>query len=257
MNLFVSDIHFGKLSESEEMRKEAELISMIKSYEDKLDNLFIVGDLFHEFMEYKTLVPKGNFRFLTYLDDLITNNVSIYYFLGNRDPWHLDFFRDRLKLKIVPDYLNIELDGTTMARIQHGDDCAPSTAYKLARPIMRNRFIYWMYRSLMPGDSAFRVARKVSNLIANEEPMQKTIEGMRNYATEILDKKEANLVVMGHSHFPEQVGTINGVYVNLGSWADNRSYAILNDNSIELTKWNDDKAKSVVSMNKPTQSLTN
>ena len=252
MNLFVSDIHFGKLTQSEEDLKERELIDLIGSYGEDLDNVFIVGDLFHEFMEYKTLIPKGSFRFLTFLDDLVRKNVPVYYFLGNRDPWHIDFFQNRIKLKMVTDHLNIDLSGTD-ARIQHGDDCVPGTGYRMARPIMRNRFIYWIYRSLMPGDSAFRLAKKVSDLIANEAPQEKTILGMRKYATDLLDNNEADLVVMGHSHFPEQVESNGGVYVNLGSWADNRSFAIMNKDSIQLSTWNDGKVQSVVSMSKPTR----
>ena len=254
MNLFVSDIHFGKLSESEERLKESELISMIRSYEDDLENLFIVGDLYHEFMEYKTLIPKGGFRFLTYLDDIVQKNIPTFYFLGNRDPWHIDFFQNVLDVQIVSDHLNIDLNGT-LARIQHGDDCVPSAAYKLARPIMRNRIIYFLYRSLMPGDSAFRLAKKVSDFIANEAPQEKTIVGMRDYAKKLLNQREADLVVMGHSHFPEQVESIGGVYVNLGSWADNRSFAIMNKDSIQLCTWNDGKVKSVESMSKPTRDL--
>lgn len=254
MNLFVSDIHFGKLSESEEKLKEYELISMIRSYEDELKNVFIVGDLFHEFMEYKTLIPKGNFRFLTFLEDIVQRKIPTYYFLGNRDPWHIDFFQNRLKLKIVSDHLNIDLDGSS-THIEHGDDCVPGTGYKLARPIMRNKLIYWIYRSLMPGDSAFRLAKKVSDLIANEAPQEKTIVGMRAYAKNLIEKREADLVVMGHSHYPEQIESNGGVYVNLGSWADNRSFAIMNKDSIQLCTWNDGKAKSVASMSKPTRDL--
>ncbi len=250
MDLFISDLHLGGLSIAEEREKEDQLSQLFNKLEPSLLNVYIVGDLFHQFMEYGSMIPKGSFRTLSLIDELVQAGKEVIYFLGNRDPWHIAFFEEYLDVQVVADSLEQDREGRKIW-IEHGDRCVPRLGYRLARPVMRSKSIYWLYRNLMPGDSAFRVAKKVSNFIANEKPETRTIEGMRDYAFDIINNNRADFVVMGHSHWPEHQKNEGGDYINLGSWADNRTFATLEDGNVVLRTWNDGELENVESFSKP------
>ncbi|MGE5812753.1 MAG: UDP-2,3-diacylglucosamine diphosphatase, partial [Ignavibacteria bacterium] len=92
--LFISDIHLGLQSPEIENKKERLLEKFLNDSAGIADELFIVGDLFDYWFEYKKVYQKGFFRTLTALQDLTDAGVKVHYLIGNHDFMHGNFFRD-------------------------------------------------------------------------------------------------------------------------------------------------------------------
>ena len=86
--LFISDVHLGLQSKQIEKNKELTLVKFLNFAQGSCSELFIVGDLFDYWFEYRRVYQKGFFRTLTALQDLSEKNVRIHYFIGNHDFMH-------------------------------------------------------------------------------------------------------------------------------------------------------------------------
>lgn len=215
--LLVSDIHFGKGSREEEREKESDLLRLIDRYHDDLDGLILLGDVFDQFIEYRHLVPKGYFRYLTSMFNLTQSGVPVVYVVGNHDPWHLDYFRDEVGVSIVRDTYEIFVGGCRVA-MSHGDTRGRGAFARTIQRATRHPFSMALYRTLLPADFAYRLARFVKNrLESSDSPEPAVIDRLRSAAREMLSEG-ADLVVFAHSHHPELVESPEGMYANTGSW---------------------------------------
>ena len=93
---FISDAHLGLGSKEEERQKESRLIAFLDAIEEDASQLFIVGDLFDAWFEYRTVILKGFHRLLAKLDECTERGIAVHYLAGNHDFWMKDFFRDEL-----------------------------------------------------------------------------------------------------------------------------------------------------------------
>ena len=119
---FISDIHLGLQSKEFENSKERLLVKFLEFAQSNCDELFIVGDLFDYWFEYKRVYQKGFFRTLTALQDLVEKGIIVHYFIGNHDFLHRDFFEKEIGVKLYGDPVSIELNGKKFF-IGHGDGC--------------------------------------------------------------------------------------------------------------------------------------
>ncbi len=97
--LFISDIHLGLQSKETETKKERLLVKFLEFAEDNCNELFIVGDLFDYWFEYKRVYQKGYFRTLTALQNLTESGIKVHYFIGNHDFFHKDFFENEKNIR--------------------------------------------------------------------------------------------------------------------------------------------------------------
>ncbi|MGD8307365.1 MAG: UDP-2,3-diacylglucosamine diphosphatase, partial [Ignavibacteria bacterium] len=118
--LFISDQHLGLQEKEIENKKEKLLVRFLKFAEDNCDELFIVGDLFDYWFEYKRVYQKGYYRTLTALKDLSEKGIKIHYFIGNHDFLHRDFFSDEIQASVYENPIDITLNGKRFF-IGHGD----------------------------------------------------------------------------------------------------------------------------------------
>ena len=233
MILILSDLHLGKSDPVAERAKERDVVNVIRSYQDRLKGLYLLGDIFDHYVEYRLAIPKGFSRFLGTLADVADEGSEIVYFYGNHDPWHLNFFREEFNARIVEDSTTDRV-GHQEVYFAHGDGRSKGL-YKTLRPILRHRLPTMMYRYLLPGDTGISLARWSSRRFSARETNMETVESMREYAFNKLTGS-ADIVVMGHCHFAELSNTEDGIYMNTGSWHDDRTFGII-DNNISLMRW--------------------
>ena len=245
MILFVSDMHFGRGSRAEERASEAALVACLRTYETTVERLYLVGDVFDEYIEYRTLIPKGFVRFQALLADWTDRRVPVTYLVGNHDPWHRDYFEHELGVRLVFDDL-IEIVGGRTIYLRHGDGIAPtSRAYRWVKPWLRHPVPVWLYRSLLPADAGFRLARWVNKRMRDKDVEPEIVDGLRTHARRILAETPADLAVMGHSHQPEMCIWPEGVYLNTGCWYQARTFAGLDHDGPKLLHWNGEQAIDV------------
>ena len=236
--LFVSDMHFGRTSTQREREKESDLIACLEAYEDQVEHLYLVGDVFDGFIEYRHLVPKGFARFQGLLARWTDRGIPVTYLLGNHDSWHRTYFQNELGVEIVADTIDVSHHGTSI-HLTHGDAHASTHGlYPWLRPLLRHPVAVRLYRSLLPGDLGMALAQRVSSALHEDAPDPKVIDALRSHARACLGRDGTDLVVMGHSHEAALHGWPEGTYVNTGNWYENRTFARLDEGTIRLSRWN-------------------
>ena len=234
---FISDIHLGLEAKESEDSKEAKLVSFLYSIMDKADELFIVGDLFDYWFEYKRVYQKGYFRTFTALQDLTRKGVKVHYFIGNHDFLHRDFFPNELGVKLYENGDIFTLNDKKFY-IAHGDGLiANDLGYKILKAVLRNDAAQWLYSKIHP-DLGIRIASG-SSKTSRKYTAQKDY-GEKNGLFEVSKKyidKGCDYVLFGHSHKKDLLPYNKGFYINLGSWLDEPCYGIFKDNEFSIVDW--------------------
>ena len=234
---FISDAHLGLDSPAVEKDKETRLISFLSHIERDATELFIVGDLFDAWFEYRTVMPKGFYRLFTKFDEMIRKGIIIHYLAGNHDYWIRDFFRDELGMKTYHDPFEITSNGWKIY-LHHGDGVLKGdTGYRILKKILRNRMNIWLYSWLHPDIGlplAHSSSKKSRHYTAEKDYGEG--DGMRSFAKHKIEEG-SDVVIMGHSHQPLLSKIGNGTYINLGDWITHYTYAEISEGKIQLKEW--------------------
>ncbi|MFP4228094.1 MAG: UDP-2,3-diacylglucosamine diphosphatase [Salinivenus sp.] len=245
MVLFFSDMHFGRGAADAERTKEAALIDCLTSYADRVDHLYLVGDVFDGYIEYRHLVPKGIARFQGLLARWTDRGVPITYLVGNHDPWHRDYFSSELGVRVVSGALEAEHDGLRV-HLAHGDAHASThSLYAWLRPLLRHPIAVQLYRSLLPADLGLGLARWVSRRLHEEGPDPAVVDALRAHARAHVHGHDTDIVVMGHSHVPALHAWPEGLYINLGNWYERQTFGRLESGTLHLQRWNGTRAVDI------------
>jgi UDP-2,3-diacylglucosamine hydrolase len=235
--LFISDIHLGLQANSIEKQKERLLVRFLKFAEENARELFIVGDLFDYWFEYKRVYQKGFFRTLTALQDLSEKGIKIHYIIGNHDFMHLNFFREEIGAEVYENPVEVTLNDKKFF-IAHGDGLVKNdTGYNILKKILRNKILQKLY-SLIHPDIGILIASKTSKS-SREYTTKKDYgesDGLFDAAKEKIDEG-FDYVLFGHLHKRCYLKYNKGVYINLGSWLDAPCYGILKDDKFEIVDW--------------------
>lgn len=235
---FISDLHLGLEEKEKELKKENLLISLLEKIKKEGDELFIVGDLFDYWFEYRRVYQKGFFKTLTALKALVDAGVKVHYFIGNHDFLHRDFFEKEIGVTLVHDSIEIELDGKRFF-IAHGDGLVKNDlGYNILKMILRNMFIQFLY-SLIHPDLGIWIASKTSKTSRNYTASKNYGEedGLLESAKNKIDLG-CDFVIFGHLHQRIKTNYKNGFYYNLGSWLDFPCYGLFSNGKFELHDWN-------------------
>lgn len=238
MHLFVSDIHFGRFALDQERETERDLIRCLRSVSREVEVLYLVGDVFEHYIEYRHLIPKGFLRFQALLAEWTDAGVPVKYFAGNHDPWHRDYFEKELGVEVILDAAVIKIDGET-AYVTHGDGLEDGTSlYAKLKPVLRHPLPVGIFTGLLPADAGLAIARWYSRTFRHNGMNARRVADLRAAALAILAKEETGLIILGHSHKPELLDTGHGIYLNPGCWYADRTVAIIDNGKASLKQWN-------------------
>jgi len=231
---FISDVHLGVGDPDTERRKQEMLLKLLTEIRRSGGTLYIVGDLFDFWYEYRAVVPRGYHRLYTLLEDLPKAGVKVTYLAGNHDFAIGSFFSDDLGITVLRDDLSFEADGKSFY-VYHGDGLAPKDGgYRLLKRVLRSPLSQWGFRLLHP-DFGFALARRFSHTsrdyTSGKDYGEK--DGMRQEAIRRFENG-TDIVIMGHRHVPRRETHNGGVYVNLGDWIHHFTYAVYRNGDIAL-----------------------
>jgi UDP-2,3-diacylglucosamine hydrolase len=233
---FFSDVHLGLGSKEDDRRKEQRLIRFLDMVKHDGSALFILGDLFDYWFEYKSVVPKGYFRLLAKFAELRNRGIQISYVVGNHDFWLKDYLVDELGIKIHAEPI-VETMGGKKFYLHHGDGLLKNDAgYRLLKRVLRSKFNIFFFSLLHP-DLTSWIARWSSKK-SRAYTSKKSFES--NDMIEFAKKKIGegfDVVMMGHNHQSQFRELGKGVYVNLGDWIHENTYAVFDGSKIQLKKW--------------------
>lgn len=238
---FISDCHLGYGRDRDADRaRERRLLFVLEKIADEAKSgnaagLFIVGDLFDSWFEYRQVIPKRHVRTIAMLAK-IREYIPVEYLMGNHDFGHKDYFEKELNIPIHGGDIEKVLNGKRIY-IAHGDGKALNdTGYIILRSILRNKFLLWCYSWLHP-DIGIWIAERMSGgsraYTDNRDALQKQ-DGLRIYA----EKKIAegfDYVIMGHRHKAEIIDVEGkGTYINLGDWLKSYTYGVFDENGFRI-----------------------
>lgn len=245
MIYFASDFHLGIPSWHSESSKKREyrILKWLDfiSEDPELKELYLVGDIFDFWFDYKMVVPKGYVRFLGKLAELSDRGVKLHIFTGNHDVWMFDYFEKEFAAIIYRDPIEV-CYGNKKFFIGHGDGLGPGdNGYKFIKKIFRNPFCQWLFRWLHP-DVGSRLAVFFSSSSRAAQAEHKPFLGVDKEWLIIFSNKTLTLkpdidyFIFGHRHLAQDLLLNNGTsrYVNLGDWFTNGNYAVFDGNELHL-----------------------
>ncbi len=236
--LFVSDIHLGVLEPEKDAELENSFVTFLEQEASKAGEIFILGDLFDYWFEYRRVIQKGYFNTFAAMHKLVKSGVKVNYLIGNHDFMHRDFFEKSVGVNLIEDAMGFDLDGTKFF-LGHGDGLIKNDiGYKILKAVLRNKKIQWLY-SLVHPDFGVWLASSSSKKSRNYTSKKNYGENdsLFEVAKEKIDSGY-DYVLFGHSHSVANREYNNGKYINLGTWLSKPLYGKFYDNKFEIIEWN-------------------
>lgn len=237
---FASDNHLGAPSKSESDVRERKFVQWLDKVKQDAAAIFLLGDLFDFWFEYKTVVPKGFVRTLGKLAEITDSRIPIYFFVGNHDLWMDDYFKTELNIPVFHRPKVFQIGGKKFF-IGHGDGLGPGDkGFKRMKKVFTNPFAKWCFRWLHP-DIGVRLAQYLSvknKLISGKEDIHflgEENEWLVQYCKRKLSENNYDYFLFGHRHLPMTVPLEKGsVYINTGDWIHHYTYAVFDGEKLEL-----------------------
>ncbi|HTB52605.1 MAG TPA: UDP-2,3-diacylglucosamine diphosphatase [Ferruginibacter sp.] len=237
---FISDFHLGAPNAEISLVREKKIVQFLDEIKNDAEQIFIVGDLFDFWYEYKKVVPRGFVRILGKLAELTDSGIIIHFFVGNHDMWMNDYFQKELNIPVYFEPKTFLLNNKRFL-IGHGDGLGPGdSGYKFIKKIFRNKICQTLF-GLLPPYIGMGIAHYFSNKSRNREDSNIEVflgeenEWLITYSKEILQKEHFDYFIFGHRHLPIDFKlNDNSRYINLGEWINYNSYAVFDGSSLEL-----------------------
>jgi len=194
-------------------RREAIIVSWLEEISADARAVFLVGDVFDFWFEYKWTVPKGYVRLLGTLAQMCDQGIEIHFLKGNHDMWVYEYFQEEIGMIVHDSSYEFE-DGEKHFFLDHGDGLGKGERkYKMVRSTLRNRFLQQSYARL----------HEVHDL-----PIR--------FAEEHLLSNETDFFIMGHRHQPidKLLSNQKSRYINLGDWVTQNTYAKWDGQDLKL-----------------------
>lgn len=237
---FLSDFHLGAPNAADSLLREKKIVNFLDEIKKDAAVIFIVGDLFDFWYEYKTVVPKGYVRILGKLAELTDWGIIIHFFVGNHDMWMKNYFQQELNIPVYFEPKEFEFNQKKFY-IGHGDGLGPGDhGYKMLKKIFRNPFCKWLFGLLPPvagvGLANFSSRRSRAVTGTNDGKfLGEENEWLIQYCKELLTTKQYDYMIFGHRHLPIDYPVQPGCrYINLGDWIRYYTYAVFDGQQMQL-----------------------
>jgi UDP-2,3-diacylglucosamine hydrolase len=240
---FLSDFHLGAPNEVESRKREDRLVRFLQDARKDAGVIFIVGDIFDFWFEYKTVVPKGFVRILGTLAQIADEGIELHIFTGNHDLWMHDYLSKELNAKLYFEPQEFTIHNKQFL-IGHGDGLGPGdNGYKRLKKIFTNPICQWLFRWLHP-DAGIQLANYFSRKSraktgnADELFLGEDKEWLILYTKEQAKTRAIDFFIFGHRHYAMDF-KINekSRYINLGDWIRLNTYAVFDGNELQLLTW--------------------
>jgi len=240
---FLSDFHLGAPNDTESRKREDRLVRFLQDARKDAGIIFIVGDIFDFWFEYKTVVPKGFVRILGTLAQIADEGIQLHIFTGNHDLWMQDYLSKELNAKLYFEPQTFTIQNKQFL-IGHGDGLGPGDeGYKRLKKIFTNPICQWLFRWLHP-DAGIQLANYFSRKSraktgnADELFLGEDKEWLILYTKEKAKTMAVDYFIFGHRHFAIDL-KINDKsrYINLGDWIRLNTYAVFDGTDLQLLTW--------------------
>ena len=240
---FSSDNHLGAPTMAESLPREKKFVAWLDEIKGDAAAIFLLGDLFDFWHDYKTVVPKGFTRTLGKLAEITDSGIPIYFFVGNHDLWMDGYFEEELNIPVFHKPQQFILNETKFL-IGHGDGLGPGDkGFKRMKKVFTNPIARWFFRWLHP-DLGVRLGQYLSvknKIISGDEDVTflgEEKEWLVQYAKRKLETEHHDYFVFGHRHLPLEISlNEKATYINLGDWITYYTYGVFDGEKLSLEKY--------------------
>jgi UDP-2,3-diacylglucosamine hydrolase len=240
---FSSDNHLGAPSAAKSLPREQKFVRWLDTIKEDAAAIFLLGDLFDFWFEYRTVVPKGFVRVLGKLAEISDSGIPIYFFVGNHDLWMKDYFEKELNIPTYRDVKEFTFNEKVFL-IGHGDGKGPGDiGYKRMKKVFTNPIFKWLFRWFHP-ELGMRLAQYLSvknKLISGNDDkvfLGNEQEWLAQYAKRKLETKQYDYFVFGHRHLAMKINVgASSTYFNLGDWITQYTYGVFDGAHFELKEF--------------------
>ncbi len=239
---FISDFHLGAPSSEESLIRERKICQWLETIKADVSILFILGDVFDFWFEYRHVVPKGYVRILGKLAEIADKGIPIYLFTGNHDMWMFDYLPKELGIKLYRQLEEFNFDNRKFL-IGHGDGLGPGDhGYKFIKKVFANKSCQWLFARLHPNfgiSLANFWSRKSRQHTGHHDAkyLGDEKEYLVQFIIETEKTKHFDYYIFGHRHLPIDKQIENSHYINLGDWLSYFTYAEWDGSKLSLRKF--------------------
>ncbi|MDD2530532.1 MAG: UDP-2,3-diacylglucosamine diphosphatase [Bacteroidales bacterium] len=236
---FIADTHLGVPNYQESLIREKKLVSFLLEAEKDAKAIYLMGDIFDFWHEYKYVVPKYYVRLLGTLALIVDRGTKVYFFTGNHDQWIRDYFQKEIGMIVCTKEIVQTIEGKTFY-LAHGDGLDKTDKkYLFVKALFGSKFIRVLFASIHPrwaiafANSWSKASRKSHSI---EDLVDKgSQEAMYKFSKKIIEEKPIDYFIFGHRHLnKEYVIENNKKLIILSEWINNSGYAVWDGENLEL-----------------------
>lgn len=237
---FASDFHLGVPTHEASLTRERKIVAWLESVRSDAHSVYLVGDIFDFWFEYRHAIPKGFIRLQGKLAELCDAGIHICFFTGNHDMWMFDYFPKELGIPIYREPIILKI-GTQSLVLGHGDGLGPGEAsYKILKRFFNSKICQWLFARIHP-NLGMTIANywsrqsRISNMKHEEKFNGEENEYLFVWCREQEKTTHHDFYVFGHRHLPLdlKVGD-NSRYINIGEWVYHTTYGVYDGSTVEL-----------------------
>lgn len=235
---FASDLHLGAPDHKRSLVREKHFVAWLDSIQHNAAELYLLGDVFDFWFEYKKAVPRGFVRLLGKLAELTDKGLILHIFTGNHDLWYKDYLKEEIGANVYHKPIEREIYGKKYF-LAHGDGLGPGDhGYKLMKKVFVHPISKWLFARLHP-NLGISLAQFMSskggdhnydNILGSEVHMKGEKEFLYGHAKKMLQtRKDLDLFIFGHRHvlIDEELQENKRIII-LGDWIQYFSYFVVN-----------------------------
>ena len=222
---FLSDAHLGSRAIEHGRTQERRLVNFLDSIKHKASAVYLLGDMFDFWYEFRLVVPKGYTRFLGKISELTDMGVEVHYFIGNHDIWCGDYLTKECGVIMHCEPLTTEIYGKEFY-LAHGDGLGdPDKKFKLLRRMFHSTTLQRMFSAIHPRWSV------ELGLTWAKHSRLKRIDGKESHPN-------INFFIYGHRHIElDLMLSATSRVLILGDWINFFSYAVFDGENLFLEEY--------------------
>lgn len=243
---FASDFHLGVPNAEESLKRERKIVAWLESIRHDAHTIYLLGDIFDFWFEYRHAIPRGFIRLQGKLAELRDAGIPIVFFTGNHDMWMFDYFPTELGIPVYRDPEVLEV-GEHKFLIGHGDGLGPGDhTYKIIKKFFNSKICQWLFARIHPNlgigiANYWSKKSRISNQKMDEKFQGEEKEFLWVYCSEREKKEHFDYYIFGHRHLPLDIKIgERSRYINLGEWVNYTTFAVYDGTNVELKSF--DKA---------------
>lgn len=242
---FLSDAHLGSRAISTRRTHERRLVNFLDQIKHNAAAVYLLGDMFDYWYEYRHVVPKGYTRFLGKISELTDSGVEVHFFTGNHDLWVGDYLEKECGVILHRHEQTCEIYGKVFF-LAHGDGLGDTDwKYRTLRSIFHSKTLQRLFSMIHPRwtvELGLEWAKhsRMKRLDGKEpEYMGEEKEPLVLYSKQYLrEHPEINYFIYGHRHIMlDLMLTRNSRMVILGDWIKEFSYAVFDGEAFFLEQF--------------------